>query len=236
MVTNPSEEVVPLSEHNVLIESLSNMMLTTIQADQTVQEKTNRLIQQFQVSMQELQRQNELLMQRNEQLETQVVTLEGRVRDLDSLRHAELWSLGVNPDRFKDVNELVKAIIAAIPNYAYLQAETQKVGRYVVWNMLLHLGAGNRPEGPLNTRKSFWWLSHKTAPVRPTAGVDKILDYKQLLDQLYPRMKHLSSRELAEPLKIIYGEPFTHWGGWDVEITVLTSETIQKIREFENNS
>ncbi|MDF2577655.1 MAG: hypothetical protein K0S74_1139 [Chlamydiales bacterium] len=120
-IANPSEEVVPLSEHNTLIEQMSHMMLTTMQADQIVQEKTNCLIQQFQISMQEQQRAYEVVMERNRQLETQVVTLEGRVRELDSLRRAELWSLGVNPDRFKDVNELVMAIIEAIPKCIFLQ-------------------------------------------------------------------------------------------------------------------
>ncbi|MDF2577657.1 MAG: hypothetical protein K0S74_1141 [Chlamydiales bacterium] len=217
-ISSPSQEVVPLSEHNALIEQMSHMLLTTMQADQTVQEKTNRLIQTFQVSMQELQMQNELLMRRNEQLETQIVTLEGHVKELKATHKAELRSLGI--DRFEDVNELVKEIIAVIPSYTYLSKQKKD---NAIWNMLSHLGAGRKPgerlDQPLFQRSLYW------------AKTPEEHAYDRLLREFYPRMKHLSSRELAEPMKITYEinnrVSFSHWYGWDIEIVILTPDVMQ---------
>jgi hypothetical protein len=102
--------------------------------------------------------------------------------------------------------------------------------------VLLHLGAGGAPGESLYGKSSF--SKGLCSKQLRKAELEEMLEYDRLLDQLHPRMKHLSSRELAEPLKvandIICSQPFSNWKGWDVKITTLTSETIQQIRELNN--
>ncbi|MDF2577654.1 MAG: hypothetical protein K0S74_1138 [Chlamydiales bacterium] len=92
-ISSPSQEVVPLSEHNALIEQMSHMMLATMQADQTVQEETNLLIRQFQVSMREQQRAYEAMVEKAKQLEIENTALKGRISELQRSHNAEVSSL-----------------------------------------------------------------------------------------------------------------------------------------------
>jgi hypothetical protein len=178
------------------------------------------------------QEQLRLLMQEKALLATQVVTLEGRVKELKATHKAELRSLGI--DRFEDVNELVTEIIDIMPSYADAipcYASNSKAGS--LWNIVTNLGAGNPPGEPLAKTLD------ERAPGWDKTSAEK--RYNALLNSLYPKMRHFSSEALAEVLKMIHiawggsSATFTSWSeGWDVEIVTLTPETIQKIKNLHN--
>jgi hypothetical protein len=167
------------------------------------------------------QEQLELLAQKNEQLETQVVTLEGRVRELNETHKKEIWQLKVNPV-FKDINELVKALLE-------ISDQHKQDHKYLLHNILEMLGALREPKHPI---QRICWGSTWTDDSSEA-------QYRDTIDSLCFRIKHLPRSQLNEAVKVI----FEAWGnknryqrlGWslmDTPIKTLTSETIQILKEF----
>jgi hypothetical protein len=159
-----------------------------------------------------------LLMQEKELLATQVITLEGRVRELNETHKKEIWQLKVNPI-FKDINELVKALLE-------ISDQHKQDNRYNFFHLLAVLGGSRDPKNQ-EVRRMIW---------RPTWTDDFTeVEYRDIVESLLTRTKHLPRSQLNEAMKVVYESTYNRsvyeWAGWDVPIKTLTEETIQILKE-----